>query len=163
MRYSLALLCASARICSTFDDGAGVLASVLLATSSAYANSREPSVIDGGRVWTRPEVAFLFVWRLVLAELANCTAEAAIDQHFLLCKDPTRECFLSIPTVVGVGGAESVLEIRPHLNYAEAQKYDATADTLEHMCAQLPPVGPMSRTDALDAGAARKEAYEEAA
>ena len=78
-------------------------------------------------------------------------------------KDPTRECFLSIPTVVGVGGAESVLEIRPHLNYAEAQKYDATADTLEHMCAQLPPVGPMSRTDALDAGAARKEAYEEAA
>ena len=54
-------------------------------------------------------------------------------------------------------------KIRPHLNYAEAQKYDATADTLEHMCAQLPPVGPMSRTDALDAGAARKEAYEEAA
>ena len=47
-------------------------------------------------------------------------------------------------------------------NYAEAQKYDATADTLEHMCAQLPPVG-FSRTDALDAGAARKEAYEEAA
>ena len=47
--------------------------------------------------------------------------------------------------------------------YAEAQKYDATADTLEHMCAQLPPVGPMTRTDALDAGAARKEAYEEAA
>ncbi len=78
-------------------------------------------------------------------------------------KDPTRECFLSIPTVVGVQGAESVLEIRPHLNYAEAQKYDATADTLEHMCAQLPPVGPMTRTDALDAGAARKEAYEEAA
>jgi len=78
-------------------------------------------------------------------------------------KDPNRECFLSIPTVVGVGGAENVLEIRPHLNYAEAQKYDATADTLEHMCAQLPPVGPMSRTDALDAGAARKEAYEEAA
>ena len=78
-------------------------------------------------------------------------------------KDPTRECFLSIPTVVGVQGAETVLEIRPHLNYAEAQKYDATADTLEHMCAQLPPVGPMSRTDALDAGAARKEAYEEAA
>ena len=77
-------------------------------------------------------------------------------------KDPTRECFLSIPTVVGVQGAESVLEIRPHLNYAEAQKYDATADTLEHMCAQLPPVG-FSRTDALDAGAARKEAYEEAA
>ena len=70
---------------------------------------------------------------------------------------------LSIPTVVGVQGAESVLEIRPHLNYAEAQKYDATADTLEHMCAQLPPVGPMTRTDALDAGAARKEAYEEAA
>ena len=33
----------------------------------------------------------------------------------------------------------------------------------EHMCAQLPPVGPMTRTDALDAGAARKEAYEEAA
>ena len=31
------------------------------------------------------------------------------------------------------------------------------------MCAQLPPVGPMTRTDALDAGAARKEAYEEAA
>ena len=30
------------------------------------------------------------------------------------------------------------------------------------MCAQLPPVG-FSRTDALDAGAARKEAYEEAA
>ena len=78
-------------------------------------------------------------------------------------KDPTRECFLSIPTVVGVQGAETVLEIRPHLNYAEAQKYDATADTLEHMCAQLPPVGPMTRTDALDAGAARKEAYEEAA
>ncbi len=77
-------------------------------------------------------------------------------------KDPTRECFLSIPTVVGVQGAETVLEIRPHLNYAEAQKYDATADTLEHMCAQLPPVG-FSRTDALDAGAARKEAYEEAA
>ena len=77
-------------------------------------------------------------------------------------KDPTRECFLSIPTVVGVQGAESVLEIRPHLNYAEAQKYDATADTLEHMCAQLPPVG-FSRTDALDAGAARKGAYEEAA
>ena len=76
---------------------------------------------------------------------------------------PTRECFLSIPTVVGVSGAETVLEIRPHLNYAEAQKYDATADTLESMCAQLPPVGPMSRTDALDAGAARKEAYEEAA
>ena len=71
-------------------------------------------------------------------------------------------CFLSIPTVVGVQGAETVLEIRPHLNYAEAQKYDATADTLEHMCAQLPPVG-FSRTDALDAGAARKEAYEEAA
>ena len=78
-------------------------------------------------------------------------------------KDPTRECFLSIPTVVGVQGAETVLEIRPHLNYAEAQKYDATADTLEHMCAQLPPAGPMTRTDALDAGAARKEAYEEAA
>ena len=77
-------------------------------------------------------------------------------------KDPTRECFLSIPTVVGVQGAETVLEIRPHLNYAEAQKYDATADTLEHMCAQLPPVG-FSRTDALDAGAARKGAYEEAA
>ena len=38
-----------------------------------------------------------------------------------------------------------------------------TADTLEHMCAQLPPAGPMTRTDALDAGAARKEAYEEAA
>ena len=55
-----------------------------------------------------------------------------------------------------------LIEIRPHLNYAEAQKYDATADTLEHMCAQLPPVG-FSRTDALDAGAARKEAYEEAA
>ena len=73
------------------------------------------------------------------------------------------ECFLSIPTVVGVQGAETVLEIRPHLNYAEAQKYDATADTLEHMCAQLPPAGPMTRTDALDAGAARKEAYEEAA
>ena len=52
---------------------------------------------------------------------------------------------------------------RANLNYAEAQKYDATADTLEHMCAQLPPVGPMTRTDALDAGAARKEAYEEAA
>ena len=63
---------------------------------------------------------------------------------------------------MGVQGAETVLEIRPHLNYAEAQKYDATADTLEHMCAQLPPVGPMTRTDALDAGAARKEAYEEA-
>ena len=78
-------------------------------------------------------------------------------------EDPTRECFLSIPTVVGVQGAETVLEIRPHLNYAEAQKYDATADTLEHMCAQLPPAGPMTRTDALDAGAARKEAYEEAA
>ena len=31
------------------------------------------------------------------------------------------------------------------------------------MCAQLPPAGPMTRTDALDAGAARKEAYEEAA
>ena len=46
---------------------------------------------------------------------------------------------------------------------SQAQKYDATADTLEHMCAQLPPVGPMTRTDALDAGAARKEAYEEAA
>ena len=91
--------------------------------------------------------------------------ERAIDRKAVLpvsVKDPTRECFLSIPTVVGVQGAESVLEIRPHLNYAEAQKYDATADTLEHMCAQLPPVG-FSRTDALDAGAARKGAYEEAA
>ena len=29
-------------------------------------------------------------------------------------KDPTRECFLSIPTVVGVQGAESVLEIAPY-------------------------------------------------
>ena len=48
---------------------------------------------------------------------------------------------------------------RRAINYAEAQKYDATADTLEHMCAQLPPVG-FSRTDALDAGAARKEAYD---
>ena len=28
--------------------------------------------------------------------------------------DPTRECFLSIPTVVGVQGAESVLEIAPY-------------------------------------------------
>ena len=52
---------------------------------------------------------------------------------------------------------------RRAINYAEAQKYDATADTLEHMCAQLPPAGPMTRTDALDAGAARKGAYEEAA
>ena len=34
---------------------------------------------------------------------------------------------------------------------------------LSGLCAQLPPVGPMTRTDALDAGAARKEAYEEAA
>ena len=53
-------------------------------------------------------------------------------------------------------------EIRPHLNYAEAQKYDATADTLEHS-ARAAAAGPMTRTDALDAGAARKEAYEEAA
>ena len=57
----------------------------------------------------------------------------------LSVKDPTRECFLSIPTVVGVQGAETVLEIRPHLNYAEAQKYDATADTLEpHVRAAAP-------------------------
>jgi len=91
-----------------------------------------------------------------LTTRASCNGRPA-------AKDPTRECFLSIPTVVGVQGAETVLEIRPHLNYAEAQKYDATADTLEHMCAQLPPAGPMTRTDALDAGAARKEAYEEAA
>ena len=27
---------------------------------------------------------------------------------------------------------------------------------IESLCAQLPPVGPMTRTDALDAGAARK-------
>ncbi len=99
------------------------------------------------------------------AELRELTASGHNSFFFSVAtvKDPTRECFLSIPTVVGVQGAESVLEIRPHLNYAEAQKYDATADTLEHMCAQLPPVGPMTRTDALDAGAARKEAYEEAA
>ena len=94
---------------------------------------------------------------------AAACASARAQPPTTRAKDPTRECFLSIPTVVGVQGAESVLEIRPHLNYAEAQKYDATADTLEHMCAQLPPVGPMTRTDALDAGAARKEAYEEAA
>ena len=101
------------------------------------------------------------------AELRELAPQATISIFFQwpgsTREDPNRECFLSIPTVVGVGGAENVLEIRPHLNYAEAQKYDATADTLEHMCAQLPPVGPMSRTDALDAGAARKEAYEEAA
>lgn len=75
-------------------------------------------------------------------------------------KDPTRECFLSIPTVVGVGGAENVLEIRPHLSYEEAQKYDATAGTLEDMCSKLPQEGPMTRTAALDAGAACKEASE---
>ena len=96
--------------------------------------------------------------RLLQAASRRLGARAASDDARIV-----ERAILSIPTVVGVQGAESVLEIRPHLNYAEAQKYDATADTLEHMCAQLPPVGPMTRTDALDAGAARKEAYEEAA
>ena len=99
--------------------------------------------------------------RLLQAASRRLGVRAASDDARIV-ERATRECFLSIPTVVGVQGAETVLEIRPHLNYAEAQKYDATADTLEHMCAQLPPVG-FSRTDALDAGAARKGAYEEAA
>ena len=118
----------------------------------------------------RPKFDFHAGKKYTAYGVANATATIVdailFDRKAVLpisVKDPTRECFLSIPTVVGVQGAESVLEIRPHLNYTEAQKYDATADTLEHMCAQLPPVGPMTRTDALDAGAARKEAYEEAA
>ena len=95
--------------------------------------------------------------RLLQAASRRLGARAASDDARIV-ERATR----SIPTVVGVQGAETVLEIRPHLNYAEAQKYDATADTLEHMCAQLPPVGPMTRTDALDAGAARKGAHEDA-
>lgn len=54
-------------------------------------------------------------------------------------KDPRRDCFLSIPSVVGVKGVEEVLDIQPHLSFEETAKYDATADKMESMCAGLPP------------------------
>ena len=69
MRYSLALLYAPALDLQHFRRRRlGLLVSYMpLAPHSLTRVSHQ--FIDSSRVWARPEVAFLFVWRLVSAEL----------------------------------------------------------------------------------------------
>ena len=68
-------------------------------------------------------------------------------------KDPTRKCF-SRSRPSSASRAETVLEIRPHLNYAEAQEVRRDGGQAPQARARSCPPWDQSH-DALDAGAAR--------
>ena len=50
---------------------------------------------------------------------------------------PGRKCCLSLPSVIGCDGIETVIDVKPFLDQLESSKYNESVQKMEEIVAQL--------------------------